>query len=295
MPFFKNHKQFPLSVLVLIALTFNQLLTNLSLAETTVTYFHADALGSVVAASDESGNLLWRKSYSPYGEKVSDGQGEPNAISYTGKKHDEVTGLTYFGARYYDPEVGRFMGMDPAGFSEGNPLSFNRFAYGNNNPYRYIDPDGLSPVDPHDGDEGTGSVHSSSRMQSALRGDSAHLTTLEGFAEGVTDTVMVADTISDIGNPIKGVAKLGIKKALKESIIQENPKNLIPTQSKSDLTGSRVKRMTKDMKQNGFNQNKPVDAWRNPNSGRLEIQNGHHRTEAAKKAGLDKIPVKVQE
>lgn len=40
-------------------------------------------------------------------------------------------------------------------------------------------------------------------------------------------------------------------------------------------------------------QSKPVDAWRNPNTGRLEIQDGHHRTEAAKKAGLDKIPVKV--
>jgi len=214
LPIFKNHKQIRMGVLALLALTFSQSMTNLSHADKTVTYFHTDALGSVVAASDESGDLLWRKSYSPFGEKVSDGEGEPNAISYTGKKHDDVTGLTYFGARYYDPEVGRFMGMDPAGFSESTPLSFNRFAYGNNNPYRYIDPDGLSPVDPHDGDEGSASVHSSSRMQSALRGDSAHLTPMEGLAEGVTNTVMMADTISDDGNPIKGAVKHGIKKAV---------------------------------------------------------------------------------
>ena len=71
------------------------------------------------------------------------------------------------------------------------------------------------------------------------------------------------------------------------------PKNLIPTQPKSDLTGSQVKRLTKDMKNNGFNKNNPVDVWRNPKTGRLEIQDGHHRTEAAKKAGLNNIPIKV--
>ncbi len=48
-------------------------------------------------------------------------------------------------ARYYDPEIGRFMGMDPAGVLanvESNPQMFNRYAYGNNNPYKYVDPDG---------------------------------------------------------------------------------------------------------------------------------------------------------
>ncbi|TRY10195.1 hypothetical protein FN961_25470 [Shewanella hanedai] len=44
-----------------------------------------------------------------------------------------------------------------------------------------------------------------------------------------------------------------------------------------------------------YDQSQPVDAWRNPNTGRLEVQDGHHRTEAAKKAGLDKIPVQVWE
>ncbi|MCP4486710.1 MAG: RHS repeat-associated core domain-containing protein [Gammaproteobacteria bacterium] len=73
---------------------------------------------------------------------LADGEGDANAVSYTGKKHDDTTGLTYFGARYYDPEVGRFMGMDAVGFRVDAPISFNRYAYANDNPYRYIDPDG---------------------------------------------------------------------------------------------------------------------------------------------------------
>ena len=82
---------------------------------------------------------------------------------------------------------------------------------------------------------------------------------------------------------------------LSPKLIQESPRNLISTQTKSEMSGSQVKRLAKDMKQNGFDQSKPVDAWRNPSTGRLEIQDGHHRTEAAKKAGLEKIPVQVWE
>jgi RHS repeat-associated protein len=115
----------------------------------TTTYYHTDGLGSVVAASDESGNLLWRKSYAPYGEQI-DGNTDNEPVSYTGKKHDDVTGLTYFGARYYDPRIGRFMATDPVHFMESNPVSFNRYAYVNNNPYKYVDPDGkilfLAPI-----------------------------------------------------------------------------------------------------------------------------------------------------
>ena len=47
-------------------------------------------------------------------------------------------------ARYYDPEIGRFYVNDPVGFD--NIHNFNRYTYGNNNPYRYTDPDGKSAV-----------------------------------------------------------------------------------------------------------------------------------------------------
>src|SRR4051812_4670508 len=48
------------------------------------------------------------------------------------------------GARYYDPMIGRFISPDPKLFDEQNPQLFNRYAYANNNPYRYVDPDGRS-------------------------------------------------------------------------------------------------------------------------------------------------------
>ena len=45
-------------------------------------------------------------------------------------------------ARYYDPSLGRFLSIDAAGFDDSNPQSFNSYAYANNNPHRYVDPDG---------------------------------------------------------------------------------------------------------------------------------------------------------
>jgi len=75
---------------------------------------------------------------------------------------------------------------------------------------------------------------------------------------------------------------------------QISPKNLLPTQSRSEMTGSNIKRLEKDMRQNGYDQNQPVDASRRAD-GRLELQDGHHRTEAAKRAGIETIPVRVWE
>jgi uncharacterized protein RhaS with RHS repeats len=47
-------------------------------------------------------------------------------------------------ARYYDPVIGRFYSNDPVGFRDVH--SFNRYAYANNNPYKYTDPDGRLPI-----------------------------------------------------------------------------------------------------------------------------------------------------
>jgi RHS repeat-associated protein len=108
---------------------------------TQTSYYHNDLLGSPIAATSQGGTLLWREEYDPYGNKLLK-QNTTNRLWYTGHAHDEDSGLTYMGARYYDPIVGRFMGIDPVGFKETNPISFNRYAYANNNPYKFVDPDG---------------------------------------------------------------------------------------------------------------------------------------------------------
>lgn len=122
-----------------------------------ITYYHYDALGSPVLATDEAGNVRWREEYSPFGSRLVEESREldctvtpceptnspwENRLFYTGKYDEADAGLTYFGARWYDPSLGRFLSVDPVEFYEGNIFSFNRYAYANNNPYSYIDPDG---------------------------------------------------------------------------------------------------------------------------------------------------------
>jgi RHS repeat-associated protein len=119
-----------------------------------VTFLHGDAAGSAVAATDRFGNVLWTRGYQPYGEFSSQTGSTGTSVSYSstrqffhGKALDGESGLQYFGARYYDPLLGRFMAIDPAPWNEGNLQSFNRYAFANNNPLRFTDPDGNSPVD----------------------------------------------------------------------------------------------------------------------------------------------------
>lgn len=113
-------------------------------AAETITYYHLNALGSPVAATDQSGNVLWREDYRPYGDRIKrQAAAQENDLWYTGKPHKDSLGLSYLGARWYDPVVGRFYGVDPVDWQEDSPVhSFNRYAYANNNPYRFVDPDG---------------------------------------------------------------------------------------------------------------------------------------------------------
>ncbi|WP_255546907.1 RHS repeat domain-containing protein [Moritella sp. 36] len=109
-----------------------------------VTYQHTDMLGSPVLETDDQGQVVSRSVYDPFGKRLG---GEKEGIGYTGHLQDEDLGLTYMQARYYDPVIGRFYSNDPVGamghIASGNSVhGFNRFTYANNNPYKYVDPDG---------------------------------------------------------------------------------------------------------------------------------------------------------
>jgi len=126
----------------------------------TITYYHTDALGSPVAGTNEAGDLLWKEDYLPYGERIrKQAESESNARWYTGHIEDKETGLTYAGARHYDPVTGRFLAIDPVGFQEDNLKMFNRYAYANNNPFKYVDPDGHAPKFPSTGKHNVGPNH----------------------------------------------------------------------------------------------------------------------------------------
>jgi len=69
--------------------------------------------------------------------------------------------------RYYDPIIGRFYSNDPIGFISSNPMMFNRYAYANYNPYKYIDPDGEFSISINPND--TAKYQSMGQMQQAQR------------------------------------------------------------------------------------------------------------------------------
>jgi RHS repeat-associated protein len=105
-----------------------------------VRYQHTDALGSPVAVSDASGTVIERNDYEPYGAII--GKPTYDAMGFTGHKQDGATGLTYMQQRYYDPQLGLFLSVDPVTAYDNPVVHFNRYRYANNNPYSFTDPDG---------------------------------------------------------------------------------------------------------------------------------------------------------
>jgi RHS repeat-associated protein len=111
-----------------------------------VTYVYSDPQGTPLAEADASGNITATFEYTPYGTYAPAGTAHPapppNGPGYTGHVNDPDTSLAYMQARYYDPAIGRFLSADPVKPSAGNAFDFNRYSYANDNPQRYIDPDG---------------------------------------------------------------------------------------------------------------------------------------------------------
>jgi len=84
-----------------------------------------------------------KRAYTPFGLDLSSSGESTNSLAYTGREQDNESGLYYYRARYYDPEVGRFISEDPLGFEAG----INFYAYVNNNPVNLRDPMGLEAGD----------------------------------------------------------------------------------------------------------------------------------------------------
>ena len=123
----------------LLALALALLMATGPASSQTIRYYHTDLTGSVVAVTDEQGNVVERRQYEPYGLPQSP---IPDGPGYTGHDMDGETGLIYMQQRYYDPTVGRFLSPDPMAVDTNTAWNFNRYNYAANNPYRYTDPDG---------------------------------------------------------------------------------------------------------------------------------------------------------
>src|SRR5215471_4839052 len=90
-------------------------------------------------ATSASGVVVDSVEYGPWGN-VRSGKLPETTLNYTGQKRDG-TGLLYYGARYYDPVLGRFLSPDSI-VPGGGPQGLNRYAYVGNNPINRTDPTG---------------------------------------------------------------------------------------------------------------------------------------------------------
>jgi RHS repeat-associated protein len=105
-------------------------------------YYHSDHLGSANYITDETGSVSQHLEYIPYGETFVDERYSTwhSPYKFNGKERDEETGLTYYGARYFDGNG--WLSVDPLAHKYPNVGSY---VYCLGNPVKYVDKDGKIP------------------------------------------------------------------------------------------------------------------------------------------------------
>lgn len=102
-------------------------------------YYLYDGLGSVTGLMDSAGQTIQAYDYDAFGNILRQSGTIANSYQFQTKQSSPLTGLVYFGARYYNPLIGRWLTPDPAGMIDGP----NLYLYVNNNPMNLVDPFGL--------------------------------------------------------------------------------------------------------------------------------------------------------
>jgi RHS repeat-associated protein len=107
-------------------------------ADGTVQYYLGDLRGSTVAIADAQGNITHKYTYSDFGETIAAVEADDNPYQYMGLYGitKEQNNLYFIRARYYNPEIGRFLSEDPIWHA-------NLYAYSNNNPMSNVDINGM--------------------------------------------------------------------------------------------------------------------------------------------------------
>ena len=110
---------------------------------TTLSYVHNDHLGTPQVMTDETGSVIWRAIYDPFGKAAVDAAStvEMN-VRFPGQYYDSETGCHYNYFRTYCPDIGRYLTADPIGLEGG----FNPYLYADANPLTHVDPLGLDTI-----------------------------------------------------------------------------------------------------------------------------------------------------
>jgi len=102
-------------------------------------FFHTNHEGTPERISDATGNVVWSARYEAFGRAHIEVSAIDNPLRFAGQYFDAETGLHYNRFRYYDPRLGRYWSVDPAGLIGGH----NLYTYVGNNPINRVDPLGL--------------------------------------------------------------------------------------------------------------------------------------------------------
>jgi RHS repeat-associated protein len=109
-------------------------------------YYHANHIGSVTVVTGEKGQVAASRQYKPYGDPYdwNGAKAGPRELlqTFQGHQFDDASGLYYFNARFYDPEIGRFLSADTQVTNRSDPTTLNRYAFAGGNPVQFVDPTG---------------------------------------------------------------------------------------------------------------------------------------------------------
>jgi RHS repeat-associated protein len=103
--------------------------------------YHFNVVGSTIAMTDQTQAMVNQYAYDPFGNILNQVEAVSQPFKFVGQfgVMTEPNGFYYMRARYYDPQVGRFISEDPVGFDSGD---LNLMVYVTNNPINQIDPGG---------------------------------------------------------------------------------------------------------------------------------------------------------
>lgn len=282
-------------------------------------YKHYNLRGDVIVTSNSEGNVLSQIQYTAYGSRRNTYGSEPIDRYRSNTKLKDL--YINEGHRWRsDTETG-FLSPDPLEYIDG----LNCYSYCNNNPWGRWDPEGLFGW----GDAGslgldfipvvsTGKgILEFATGQDAVTGDSiprwvsamgmagsfvpggkaAAKLGIKALTKGVVKNTVaktgrLASTAEKAADAAKAVGETAevANAGSKTATTTVNPQNLLSRQGPSEMTGSKVKRLTSDMKQNGYDSTHPIEVANV--DGRKIILDGHHRAAAAVKAGLKDVPIK---
>lgn len=145
---------------ILPGLRIDEFLTRTDVVAGITSNFLTDALGSPVAVTDATGTVQTEYTYEPFGKTTYSGASNSNSYQYTGRENDG-TGLYYYRARFYQPQLQRFISGDSVNLTsvrlsqqddaefdslfdalQREPQQLNDYSYVLNTPLVYLDPGG---------------------------------------------------------------------------------------------------------------------------------------------------------